>query len=77
MWGLEDERASRAFRYRRRAVTEEDDIRDAMLFRFWIKAASAGGFPGETASAICRCITPDDYRKVLKALAASKGVNLP
>lgn len=56
---------------------EDDDIRDAMLFRFWVRAASASGFPGETALAIMRCTTPDEYRTALKALATKHGVNLP
>ena len=59
-------------------ATEDDDIRDAMLFRCWCRAASSsGGFPGETAVAIGHCITPDDYRKALTELARKKGLNLP
>lgn len=59
-------------------MTEDDDIRDAMLFRFWIKAASyPGGWPSETVKALENCLTPYDYRKALTELARRKGVNLP
>lgn len=54
---------------------EDTDIRDAMLFRFWVRAAS--DFPGETAMAIARCLTPAEYRSALTELARRKGVNLP
>jgi hypothetical protein len=54
---------------------EEDDIRDAMLFRFWIRGASE--FPIDIAKAIMSCLRPDEYRAALKALALSKGINLP
>ena len=68
-------------------MTEDDDIRDAMLFRFWCRAASyPGGWPqrlmdlfheerkagGEGAS-----MTADAYRRALTKLAHEKGVNLP
>lgn len=53
----------------------EDDIRDAMLFRFWVRGAS--DYPSEVAKAIGPCITPDQYRAALKTLALSKGINLP
>jgi hypothetical protein len=59
-------------------MTEDDDIRDAMLFRFWCRASQyPGGFPSETAEAIGKCKTADDYRKALTELARKKGVNLP
>jgi len=63
---------------RRSQMTEEEDIRDAMLFRFWCRAASAGsGMVNETAVALMHCLTVDDYRKALTDLARRKGVNLP
>jgi hypothetical protein len=54
---------------------EDDDIRDAMLFRFWVRAGSE--FPGETAVAIAACHSADDYRAALTVLARRKGINLP
>jgi hypothetical protein len=55
-----------------------DDTRDGMLFRFWIKAGSyPGGYPAETMAAIEHCRTPEQYRVALTELAIKKGVNLP
>ena len=63
----------------------EDDDKDGVLFRFWIRAASwPGGWPGR----LCELLkehTPTDgsnmlpkhYRAALMALAKEKGVNLP
>jgi hypothetical protein len=60
------------------AVSDDDDIRDAMLFRFWCKGASyPGGYPAELGQAIHGCKTPDEFRKALTDLARKKGVNLP
>lgn len=59
-------------------MTEEEDIRDAMLFRFWCRAASSGsGLVNETANALTHCLTVEDYRKALIDLARRNGVNLP
>lgn len=56
----------------------DDDSRDGILFRFWIRAASfPGGFPSDLMRALKDCITPDDYRRALTELAKAKGVNLP
>lgn len=56
----------------------DDDARDGVLFRFWIRAASfPDGWPAETARAIGRATTPAAYRRALTELAMSKGVNLP
>lgn len=56
----------------------DDDSRDGILFRFWIRAASwPGGFPSELLGAIIDCHTPADYRRELLALAKAKGINLP
>ena len=57
---------------------DEEDIRDAMLFRFWCRAASNGsGMIAETMRALMECHSVDDYRKALTALAKKHGVNLP
>ena len=59
-------------------MTEDDDIRDAMLFRFWCRAAQfPKGYPIELSAAFTRCKTADDYRKALTELALKKGVNIP
>ena len=62
----------------------DDDDRDAILFRFWCRAASyPEGWPGrlnelfmETADLDGR-LTPSGYRRALTTLAQEKGVNLP
>lgn len=53
----------------------DDDARDGVLFRFWIRAASE--FPGETARAIAHATTPAEYRQALTELAKGKRINLP
>lgn len=56
----------------------DDDSRDGILFRFWIRSASwPGGFPADLMTALKDCLTPADYRRELLALAKAKGVNLP
>lgn len=56
----------------------DDDYRDGVLFRFWIRAASyPAGWPSDVAKALTPCTTPAEYRKALTELAISKGVNLP
>ncbi len=62
----------------------DDDARDGVLFRFWIRAASyPGGWPGRLAMLIQEELaaethaTPAGYRRALTRLAAEKGVNLP
>jgi len=56
----------------------DDDSRDGILFRFWIRAASfPGGFPSDLMRALKDCVTPEDYRRALTDLAKEKGVNLP
>ncbi|XAI96284.1 hypothetical protein [Microcystis phage Mae-JY30] len=52
-----------------------DDTRDGVMFRFWIRAGSE--FPGETALAIAHATTPAAYRKALTELAGRKRINLP
>lgn len=60
------------------AVDWDNDNRDGVLFRFWIRAASyPEGWPFETAGAIAACTTPAEYRRALTELAKKKGVNLP
>lgn len=62
----------------------EDDDRDGVLFRFWVRAASyPGGWPGR----LCTLLddeakkaghqTPASVRRALMTLAQEKGVNLP
>ena len=57
----------------------DDDTRDGILFRFWIKMAlpPPDGSPSQIAMAIMSCITPSDYRTALTELAVKRGVNLP
>ena len=56
----------------------DDDTRDGMLFRFWIRMASwPGGSPMKLCGAILKCKSPADYRKALTELAIAEGVNLP
>lgn len=63
----------------------DDDYRDGVLFRFWIRAASyPGGWPARL-NELMREYGPKDgenlqprhYRAALMALAKEKGVNLP
>lgn len=55
-----------------------DDTRDGILFRFWIRAASyPGGWPGDLMAALNKCHTPEEYRVALTRLAHEKGINLP
>ena len=63
---------------------DDDDARDGILFRFWIRAASyPGGWPSRLAWLIQDEIrkngsaTPAAYRRALQTLANEKGVNLP
>lgn len=56
----------------------EDDYRDGVLFRFWIRMVSyPGGSPAKVAKALQTAVTPSDYRKALTELAQREGVNLP
>jgi hypothetical protein len=67
------------------AMSDDDHIRDAMLFRFWCRAASyPGGWPSELAKAFndemagsVANVTPDAYRRALTRLAQEKGINFP
>lgn len=64
----------------------EDDARDGVLFRFWIRAASyPGGWPLRLMQVIEENspkpgegnMQPKHYRAALMQLAKEKGVNLP
>lgn len=62
----------------------DEDDRDGILFRFWIRAASyPGGWPGRLTEIMSEEFkaaghaTPAAYRKALTRLAQEKGVNLP
>lgn len=56
-------------------TTDEEDFRDAQLFRLWIRLASTK--PGKVAVAIATCVTPDEYRAALVMLARQERINLP
>ena len=64
---------------------DDDDARDGILFRFWIRAASwPGGWPMRLMQTIQEHspkngenMQPKHYRAALMALAKEKGVNLP
>ena len=51
---------------------EPSDIEDARLFRLWIREASER--PGRLARSICPCITPDQYRDVLRGFATATDI---
>ena len=51
---------------------EPSDIEDARLFRLWIREASER--PGRLAQSICPCITPDQYRDVLRGFATATDI---
>jgi hypothetical protein len=53
----------------------DDDIRDAKLFRLWIRLANVK--PGRVASTLARCTTEGDYREALLKLAREERINLP
>lgn len=53
----------------------DENILDAILFRYWITAASVK--PSKVAKAIMNCLTPNEYRKALIELAKEDGINLP
>ena len=56
----------------------EDDYRDGVLFRFWIRMITyPGGSPIKVAKALAPCHTVEEFRKALTDLAIAEGVNLP
>jgi hypothetical protein len=48
------------------------NMEDAKLFRVWIEEASQR--PGRLAQAICHCVTPDQYREVLRGFAIATHI---
>jgi hypothetical protein len=56
-------------------MNPDDDTRDGMLFRLWIKMATVR--PSRVAVALARCLTEDDYREALLKLAREERINLP
>jgi hypothetical protein len=50
----------------------QQDIEDAKLFRVWIEEASHR--PGRLAQAICHCVTPDQYREILRGFAIATRI---
>ena len=66
------------FEERAKETDWEDDCRDGVLFRFWIRMASfPGGAPSKVSTALGACHTAPEYRKALTELAIREGVNLP
>ncbi|MGB3833751.1 MAG: hypothetical protein WA975_18020 [Mesorhizobium sp.] len=62
----------------------DDDMRDGILFRLWVRVASyPGGWPSRLSQLIQEettaegRATPAAYRRALMRLADEKGVNLP
>ena len=66
-------------------MSDDDDIRDGILFRLWCQAASyPGGSPMRLIGLIQdhspkngESMQPKHYRAALMAYAAEKGINLP
>jgi hypothetical protein len=56
-------------------VSDEEDIRDATLFRLWIRLCET--CPDRVASSLAHCIQPEEYRAALIKLAQEEGLNLP
>jgi hypothetical protein len=67
------------------AVDPDDDTRDGILFRLWVRAGSyPGGWPRRLSELfqdhgpkIGENVQPRHYRAALIALAKEKGINLP
>lgn len=63
---------------RRLGIDLDDDMRDGLLFRFWIRMASyPGGSPSKLIKALHNCTTVEQYRAALMQLAKEEGINLP
>lgn len=71
----EDLWPGRAAEARRLGIDPDDDMRDGILFRFWIRMAETK--PGRTATVLYNCHTIEDYRVALTLYAKDEGVNLP
>lgn len=56
-------------------MTDDEDIRDAILFRLWIRLCERCA--GRVAVALAHCIRPQEYRTALIKLAQEEGINLP
>jgi hypothetical protein len=56
-------------------ATNDNDVRDAALFRLWIKLADET--PIRVARALARCTHVEDYRVALTLLAREERINLP
>jgi hypothetical protein len=52
--------------------TVDSDVEDAHLFRLWIREASER--PGRLAQAIADCVTPDEYREVLRGFSTATDI---
>lgn len=56
-------------------MTDDEDIRDAALFRLWIRLCEKTA--SRVAVALADCIKPEEYREALAKLAQEDGLNLP
>lgn len=55
--------------------TDDEDTRDALFFRLWIRLAEKS--PGRCAKALARCIHEDAYRDAIETLALEEGLSFP
>ena len=53
----------------------DDDSRDGVLFRLWIRLAAS--HPGTVAKHLAPCLSESDYRRALIQLAREFKINLP
>lgn len=56
-------------------MADNEDIRDAALFRLWIRLADEK--PSKVAVALAHCTHAEDYRVALTLLARQERINLP
>lgn len=56
-------------------MTPDEDIRDAALFRLWIRLGSEQ--PSRVANKLTWCKTVEQYRAALMELAQEERINLP
>lgn len=56
-------------------IDPDDDARDGVLFRLWIRLAAE--CPGDVARELAYCVTLQSYREALMRLAQKHRANLP
>lgn len=56
-------------------IDPDDDARDGMLFRLWIRLAET--HPSDVAKELAPCVSASDHRRALMWLAEKWKVNLP